>query len=258
MDLAREVRRFRRWTTVWGTRHICPFCFRPLKTFLPAGANIPQLTHLGLVGIGRRDNAQCYVCGSMDRERLVYLYLKHCTKVFTDNLRVLHIAPEPLLMKSLKKQANLHYIRANISRSRADVSFDVTQIPFADDSFDVVIMNHVLEHVHDDTKAMREIHRVTKKNAGFCILQVPFAKELATTLYDPNIDNDEERLQRYGQKDHVRLYGADYPNILSKAGFNVEPLTWQHQQSLFPNQRNRYGLIENEKVFVCKPREAVV
>ncbi|MEP0356965.1 methyltransferase domain-containing protein [Paraglaciecola sp.] len=216
---------------------------------MPAGLKLPLFEDLDIVGGGYRDNAQCLVCGSMDRERLVYLYLKQRTSIFRIGGRVLHIAPEPLLMKSLQKQRNIQYIRANISQSRADVSFDVTQIPFKSDSFDLIIMNHVLEHVHDDKKAMSEILRVLKPKKGFCILQVPIGNALSQTIYDPSVSSDEERLSRYGQEDHVRLYGQDYPDLLSKAGFKADVFDWRSDKAKF-SKYNKYGLIEGEKLFV--------
>jgi SAM-dependent methyltransferase len=220
---------------------------------MPAGLKLPILKTLDVVGGGHRENAQCLVCGSMDRERLVYLYLKHVTSLFQKGGRVLHVAPEPLLMKALLQKKNIQYIRGNISGSRSDVSLDVTQIPFQDNTFDVLIMNHVLEHVHDDKKAMQEILRVTKPT-GYCILQVPIARAFETTRYDADVVSDEERLEQFGQKDHVRLYGNDYASQLAEAGFEVTEVKWQSLKKLYPMQQNRYGLLEKETLFVCRPR----
>jgi SAM-dependent methyltransferase len=220
---------------------------------MPAGLQLPMLKSLGVVGGGHRENSQCLVCGSNDKERLVYLNLKHATSLFQTGGRVLHVAPKPLIMKAMLQKKNVQYIRGNISASRADVSLDVTQIPFQNNTFDVLITNHVLEHVPDDKKVMEEILRVIKPN-GYCILQVPIARALETTRYDANVVADEERLETFGQKDHVRLYGNDYTSLITEAGCDVDEVKWQSLKKLNPLQKNRYGLIEKETLLVCKPR----
>ena len=101
-------------------------------------------------------------------------------------------------------------------------------------------------------KVMEEILRVIKPN-GYCILQVPIARALDTTRCDANVVADEERLEKFGQKDHVRLYGNDYTSLLTEAGFDVDEVKWQSLKKLNPLQKNRYGLIEKETLFVCKP-----
>jgi glycosyltransferase involved in cell wall biosynthesis len=127
------------------------------------------------------------------------------------------------------------------------------QYPFQNNTFDVLIMNHVLEHVPYDKKIMGEILRVIKPD-GFCILQVPIARALETTLNDANVVTDEGRLDQYGQKDHVRLYGNDYASRLTEAGLDVNEVKWQSLKKLNPLQKKRYVLIEKEILFVCKPR----
>jgi SAM-dependent methyltransferase len=250
MDLAREVRRFKRWTTVFGAKHLCPFCYRPMSRFMPAGLDIPVLYEKQVVGGGLRDNAQCLVCGSMDRERLVYLYLKHHTNIFKTSNKVLHVAPEPLLMRRFRKCTNLFYLTGDLKSPRADVKLDLTALPFADGTFDFVIDNHVLEHIPDDHMAMMEIYRVLKKETGIAILQVPISLNLDCTFEDHTIVTDEDRLRVFGQKDHIRIYGKDYTERLANAGFKIKVFDWKTDNNLF-SVNNRYGLIENETLFVA-------
>ncbi|MFA3790612.1 class I SAM-dependent methyltransferase [Aliiglaciecola sp. SL4] len=254
MEVAREIRRFKRWTKVWGLNRICPFCCRPQRNFMPAGLKSPLFEEMDIVGGGYRSNAKCLVCGSMDRERLIYLYLKNKTDILQGHKKVLHIAPEPVLMKTLAHRVKQNYIRANIKGSRADVFLDVRALPFSDNAFDFVITNHVLEHVHEDKMAISEIKRVMKQDTGISILQVPLARNLMKTRYDPNINSNEQRLAHFGQEDHVRLYGRDYSELLQNAGLSIEVFDWSKDKSMSAN-KNRYGLIEHEKVYVCRKKK---
>ena len=106
---------------------------------------------------------------------------------------------------------------------------DATALPYADARFDLVIANHVLEHIEDDWAALAEIRRVLRPG-GSAILQVPVAQRLAVTREDPSIRDEEEREDAFGQWDHVRLYGLDYPQRLEKAGFEVTCHTEHAQQ----------------------------
>lgn len=250
MDWAREMRRFKRWWQVKGTRHQCPYCHRPLSKFMPAGLDVPVLKRLNVVGGGLRENVKCFVCGSIDRERLIYLYLKRHSSLLEVGGDVLHVSPEAVLMQTLLKNNKVNYVRSNIKASRADLIFDVTQIPLKDDAFDVIIMNHVLEHVDDDIAAMKEVYRVMRQG-GFGIFQVPISFELESTLENDDVTTDEQRLATYGQEDHVRLYGLDYISRLESVGFKVKQFDWKTDPKLYPNRHNKYGLIDNEKLFVC-------
>lgn len=249
MDLAREYRRFKRWTTVWGIKHTCPFCHRPLSRFIPAGLDIPVLYEKQVIGGGLRENARCYVCGSMDRERLVFLYLKHHTNMFKQTNRVLHIAPEPVLMNGFRKCNNLFYLTADLKSPRADIKLDLTALPFSDNTFDFVIVNHVLEHIPDDHLAMTEILRVLKKDTGTAILQVPISLNLEHTFEDASVTSEQDRLEVFGQEDHVRIYGQDYSQKLENAGFRVNVIDWNMDEKSF-SKTNRYGLIKEEKLFI--------
>jgi SAM-dependent methyltransferase len=191
-----------------GSNVHCPVCGGHFSKFLPYGY------------IEARENVLCPKCLSLERHRLLWLYLKNRTRFFTDKLKVLHVAPEQCFYKRFRKMDNLSYITADIESPIADVKLDIQQIPFENNHFDVVICNHVLEHVPDDKKAIREIFRVLKRG-GFALLQVPTAYEMNVTLEDPSVTDPEERQRLFRQKDHYRLYGKDYLEKLMAAGFVI-------------------------------------
>lgn len=152
----------------------------------------------------------------------MWLYLKEKTDFFTAKLSVLHIAPEHCFMKAFERQHGHGYITADIESPLAKVKMDIHEMPFQEGQFDVVLCNHVLEHVADDYKALKEIKRVLKPG-GWAILLVPFFNPVGdSTLEDDSIINPREREKIFGQADHVRKYGRDYPERIRQAGFDVD------------------------------------
>ena len=135
-----------------------------------------------------------------------------------EDKRVLHVAPEACFERKLKRQLGNGYLTADFSDPRAMVKMDITDIQYPDHCFDVVYCSHVLEHVDDDRKAMREFWRILKPG-GWAILLVPITAD--KTFEDPSIDTPSERLRVFGQEDHVRRYGPDYVDRLREAGFDV-------------------------------------
>jgi SAM-dependent methyltransferase len=131
------------------------------------------------------------------------------------------VAPEQSFYKRFKKLDNLEYITGDLESPLAMYKFDIQSIPFENNSFDVVICNHVLEHVPDFKKAASEIYRVLKKD-GYAILQVPTDKSRNETFEDPSITDPRERRRIFGQYDHVRIFGKNYPSELEKTGFTVK------------------------------------
>lgn len=195
-------------------------------------------------GYGRqRKNALSPGTLSLERHRQLWLYLKNETQFFSDRLKVLHIAPEQEFLSRFRRLKNLDYTSADLYSPIVDVKADILHMPFADDSFDVVICNHVLEHIVDDGKAMRELYRVIKPG-GWGILQVPMKNSLAKTYEDFTITDPKERQKQFGQYDHVRWYGMDYFDRLEHAGFTVEKLSYSKKFS--KEDIRRYGLLENE------------
>ena len=133
---------------------------------------------------------------------------------------MLHVAPEQCFMDRFEEIHGENYITADIESPLAKVKMDIHDIPFPENTFDVTFCNHVMEHVDDDLKAMGELHRVLKPG-GWGIIQVPFFPPIPDeTFEDASITDPKERERIFGQDDHVRLYGKDYPNRLRKAGFN--------------------------------------
>jgi hypothetical protein len=207
--------------------HECPCCGELATGFLPHG-------------VKRRENARCPNCGSVERHRLQWLYLRDKTNLFTAPLEVIHFAPETALQRRLKSLPQVKYHGADLSSVRAAEHFDICAIPYPDDSFDVILCSHVLEHVPDDRKAMSELFRVMKPG-GWGLIEVPFDGKLAETQQDPSVTTDEERIRLYGNKGHVRRYGRDYPDRLRAAGFEVT--TNRYAMELPPALVERYRLL---------------
>ena len=252
MDFQRLVRRLKRWKEVIGWKHQCPMCGYRLSTFKPYGHDLAVFSEKQVVGGGRREQAKCHICGCLDRERLIFMYLKHHTSFLTTPSNILHFAPEAVLGQSLRANKNKNYITADIVPDKADLRIDMTDIPFAGNEFDLIIANHILEHIRNDKKALSELKRVLKNNSGRAILQVPISLNSEFTYEDATIDSDEGRLQAFGQEDHIRIYGQDYPLKLQQAGFDVEIFDWKNSKKLNPNKKNKYGFIEEEKIYIVK------
>lgn len=184
------------------------------------------ISKLEIVGAGYRE-MECPYCGSYDRERLIMLFLDKSGLLKQSNISILHIAPEPRLKKALKKLNNINYLsgdkyeEAYIHAYDSDTKqLDVMNLPFHENSFDIVMCNHVLEHVENDELALEQIKNVLKVG-GTAILQVPISYKLDQTYEESSINTPEKRTKAYGQFDHLRLYGKDYPQKLKKIGFEV-------------------------------------
>jgi SAM-dependent methyltransferase len=189
-----------------GVGRHCPVCRRSSRRFRP-------------FGIVERAEAQCVHCGALERHRLVWLFLARRTDLFDGRpRRMLHLAPEECLAPRLRRALGEGYLSADLADPRAMVRMDVTAIRFPDESFDVIYCSHVLEHVPDDRRAMRELHRVLKRD-GFAVFMVPVGAE--RTFEDPAIVEPAARRAAFGQEDHVRVYGPDVADRLAAAGFLV-------------------------------------
>lgn len=194
----------------YGTGRICPVCGRSSRKFRPFGV-VP------------RADAECVHCGSHERHRLEWIFIQRETSLLRGSSpKVLHVAPEACFESLLRTHLGSSYLTADISNPRAMVKMDITSIQFEDETFDVILCSHVLEHVDDDRRAMREFFRVLKQD-GWAILLVPISSE--RTFEDPTITAPAERLRLFGQKDHVRRYGPDYVDRLREAGFHVKIAT---------------------------------
>jgi len=198
----------------------------------------------------QRKNALSPSTLSLERHRLMWLFLKNETSFFTSSkkIKTLHIAPEQCFLKIFKKQKNLDYVTSDLESPIADVKADICNLPFKDDSFDVVFCNHVLEHIPDDKKAMQELFRVLKKG-GFGVFQIPQDMSRENTFEDASITDKEERTKIFAQYDHVRVYGRDYFNKLRSVGFKVEEV--DYTQRITPEELDRFCLMKNEILPVC-------
>lgn len=232
-----------------GSEFECPVCGSKLRTFLPGGLDVEIIRKLNIVGAGRFENQMCPVCKAFNRERLFMLYLLRMTDIFSKKLKVLHIAPEKEIQNILKKSGNLEHISSDLDSPLADIKMDITSIQFPDDSFDVILCNHVLEHVPEDVKAISEFSRVLKKN-GWAVLQVPISYELESTYEDFSVVDPQDREKHFGQNDHVRVYGVDYFDRLSKGGLKVKPV--ETTKFLTVEEIHRFGVIKEEKIFYCE------
>jgi SAM-dependent methyltransferase len=179
----------------------------------------------------------------------MWLYLKKSTFFKDDNLKVLHVAPEQCFHPIFKKLKNLDYITADIVSPIADLHFDLHDIPLKENSFDVIFCNHVLEHVEDDHQCMKELYRVMKKG-GWGIFQVPIDYNNKITYEDPKIISPNDREKHFWQKDHVRLYGLDYPNRLEKAGFKID--VFDPKDSLSEIDHEKLRLNSLELIFIAR------
>ena len=231
-----------------GWRYRCPFCGSRMRRYRPFGLDVPVLREKQVVGGGHRQNAQCPNCGSLDRERLLYLFLKYRTPLFATPHRLLHVAPEPRVAARLRADAGIDYLTADIEAPGVMVHMDITRIPCPDRGFDAIVCNHVLEHIIDDAKAMAELHRVLKPG-GWAVLQVPIALALRETYEDFSIIAPLAREEAFGQDDHVRLYARDYRDRLARAGFGVDVFSWVDAGPEFGRKRNVFALNEDERVY---------
>lgn len=220
-----------------GNNVECPVCERKFKRFLSYG-----------YGDKHRENVLCPYDLTLERHRLMWLYLKQESTFFTsEKLDVLHIAPEQCFHKLFKNQKNLNYLTGDLESPIADMHFDLHNIPLEDNKFDVVFCNHVMEHVDDALQCMRELHRVLRPG-GWGIMQVPQDFTREETYEDKSITSPEEREKHFWQKDHVRLFGKDYPKWLEKAGFRVEVAFANNPIS--EELSNRYRLIKMEELYI--------
>ena len=232
-----------------GNRYECPLCGFRSKDWAYRGISSEVAEKYLIIGMSKRKSS-CWRCESTDKERAVFLYLREVEKLFDGNYvgEILHLAPEKGIAR--------HIMNGNVDCIWGDYftegyyypsyvkKMNALCLPFPAERFDLIICNHVLEHIEDDRKAMSEFYRVLK-NGGKAILQVPISMILAETIEDPDVKSPSDRLHRFGQKDHVRIYGMDYKKRLEEAGFRLE--LFRFPASVI----ERYGLNKNEDIYIC-------
>ena len=196
-----------------------------------------------------RKNALCPGTLSLERHRLLWLYLDNETNILKSNLKVLHVAPEQIFFKKFKKFNHWNYLTFDINSPIADIKGDLKSMKFKDESFDLVICNHVLEHIEDDKMALEEIYRVLNIN-GIAILQVPINVNREKTFEDSKITSQYDKEKYFGQYDHVREYGIDYKERIEQVGFQVEMINYSDNFS--EEMIIRYGLLKNDLIPIAK------
>ncbi len=246
--LATRARTLARFPAFWGDRFECPFCGKRFGAFLPDGLALSVYREKDISVGGYADHVRCPWCYSSDRDRLLLLFLRDRTRIFSDALSVLHVAPEFHLMRVLQRNARLRYVTGDLSAPSVSARLSILALPFRPASFDAVIANHVLEHVVDDRTAMAEFYRVLRPG-GWAIFQVPIGLALDKTFEDASVTLPAERERVFGQFDHVRIYGQDYADRLRAAGFQPEAVPYARQ--LDPDTASRFCLNLREEVFLC-------
>lgn len=219
-----------------GNKYTDPIDGKSFSKFLPYGY------------INQRENVLSPSSLSLERHRLLWLYLKNETEFFSKNLKVLHFAPEQAFYKRFRKLKNLDYTTTDLNSPLADVKADICDLPFKENEFDFILCNHVLEHIPNDTKAMQELYRILKPG-GTAILQIPQDLNREKTFEDDSITDRKERERIFGQYDHVRVYGRDYFEKLRSIGFKVEEVNYT--ENLSAEEINKYRLAKGEVIPVC-------
>jgi SAM-dependent methyltransferase len=239
-SLARKAFRFLQKYTLHGDHVYCPLCEKSFVAFLP-------------YGFRKRAHAQCPNCHSLERHRLIWLFMRE-KHILKEPLHMLHVSPEAVFFKKFSRNPHIQYVPVDkfdpgYQYPKGTVNADITKLPYADNTFDFILCVHVLEHVPDDALAMRELWRVLKPG-GSAIIQVPLDSELAVTQEDLSITDPAIRQRLYGQPDHVRQYGRDYEERLKKAGFQVEVDAFDKKFSA--EDAFRLGLPREEDIYFCK------
>ncbi len=224
---------------IWlrGNRYTDPIDGKSFRKFLPYGYG------------NQRENVLSPSTLSLERHRLLWLYLKNETDFFTAPKKMLHFAPEQAFYQRFRQQKNLDYTATDLSSPLADVKADICNLPFYDNEFDVIFCNHVLEHIPDDTKAMQELFRVLK-SGGWAVLQIPQDLSRETTFEDDSITDRKERAKIFGQYDHVRVYGRDYFDKLQNIGFEVQAI--DYTKTLSDSDIKHYCLAKGEIIPVVR------
>ncbi len=198
-----------------------------------------------------RPNALCWRCGAHERHRAQWLLFERRPELLAQARSLLHFSPEWCLRHQLEQTPGLRYVTTDLDPAQTvDLRLDVTALDLPDGAFDAVICSHVLEHVPDDARAMRELRRVTAPD-GFALVMVPLALDRETTYEDPSITAPDDRRREFLQHDHVRLYAPDIADRLRNAGFAVEVVDMCAE--LGDEQAARHRLLASDRIFLCRP-----
>jgi len=219
-----------------GNRYTDPIDGRSFRKFLPYGYE------------KQREGVLSPSTLSLERHRLLWLWLQRETEFFSKPAKVLHFAPEQAFYKRFRKMRHLDYTTTDLNSPLADIKADICDLPFHENEYDLIFCNHVLEHIPNDHKAMKELYRVLKPG-GLAILQIPQDLSRAMTFEDNTITDPKERATIFGQYDHVRVYGRDYFDKLRAVGFKVDEVDFT--STLTSKEVDRYRLAQGEILPVC-------
>ncbi|HEU4587397.1 MAG TPA: methyltransferase domain-containing protein [Gemmatimonadales bacterium] len=222
----KRLHRRLRGVFVRGDAVACSCCGRTYARFLPSGR--PP-----------RPNAVCPGCEALERHRFLWLYLQRAKRIGSARPRLLHVAPEPALRGHLAASLGSEYVTIDRYDPTVSLQCDLLSLPFPDASFDAILCYHVLEHVDDDRRAMRQLRRVLRPG-GWALFEVPLRSDGLATVEDPTERDPAERLRRFGQRDHVRWYGEDFFLRLADAGFTVRRT--RYEDALPPETIRRHAI----------------
>jgi SAM-dependent methyltransferase len=220
----------RRLFEIMYSKRYCPICrkknivFHPLPDFYRVNAEKNGYLYFGQGEMTSLETYLCPICGSSDRERLYAYWLKN-NLMNQHSIKMIHFAPEASLSKWIKNNYfSIQYETADLEMKGVDHQINIMNMPFKDESYDIFICSHVLEHVADDGLAVSELYRILKPG-GCGILMAPICTKIEHTLEDKRHTTEVERWKHYGQGDHVRLYSrSDYVDLIKNFGFNIAQL----------------------------------
>lgn len=218
-----------------GKKLVCPICEFQADKF-------------GSSPNGERQNVKCPRCRSLERHRAQWLF--GLSKInYNKNTTILHFSPEFCYSRVFMRKTPNYYTAQYTKSMLSDYTLDIQNTGLRPNMFDIIICNHILEHVNNDYLAISELYRLLKPN-GFAFIQVPMDCNLKNTYEDSSVKDPIEREKLFGQSDHLRLYGWDFEKRLENSGFKVE--TIQFWKLLSSEEIDKYALHENEPVFVCQ------
>lgn len=247
MHLKAKIKKILATMPLIPKKYHCTVCGSSVAFFLPSGIKTELFQTKNIIGGGYRKNVCCPICDANDRIRYLDYIIKKKTDIYNNSKNnILHFAPEKVIEAQIRKIAGEGYVTGDIALGVADKVVDVTDICYPDSVFDYVIINHVLEHIPNEQKAMCEIRRVLKED-GKIIFSVPICEDEDT--YESTTElSESERLKQYGQIDHVRLYGRDVKQRLEKYGYNI--VEYKAEDILSENEISNMHILAKDRIFI--------
>lgn len=223
-----------------GKDYYCVCCNKHFKRFLNKG-----------FGDDIRLNAQCPNCSSLERNRLLFYYLKNETTVFTDNPSILHVSPEECIKKHLIKNPNYYDIDIDNYKNSARYKVDITQkLPFPENKFDYIICSHVLGHIEQEENAANNLFRALNVDGRAII--ITYIDQSSTTTMNFKLETDIEKLKKYGEFDLLRFHGLDFQERLSRENIEVEKLDYRMKFDEADRKKFSLGDGRREILFICR------